>query len=93
MEPSSVHLVAALLFTFQLFSHSFPKLRETNACNENRVAQSKNETTGDQGCHFTGPCSSAPDCRQPCAALGRNPDAVKCVVSSPGGNRCCCIEY
>ncbi|XWS38183.1 hypothetical protein CRYUN_Cryun19dG0108500 [Craigia yunnanensis] len=90
MMSSSKHLVAALLLVFLLFSQSFAKLHDTNPCNGNRVAQ-ENETNL-EGCHFAGGCSTGPDCRQPCAALGRNPDAVKCV-SSPGGNRCCCIDH
>ena len=63
---------------------------ETNPCHGNRLAQ-ENETNA-EGCHFAGACSTGSDCRQPRAALGRNPDAVKCV-SSPGGNRCRCIDH
>ncbi|XVF53136.1 hypothetical protein PTKIN_Ptkin05aG0075900 [Pterospermum kingtungense] len=89
MRASSKHLFpAVLLLNFILFSHSFAKLHETNPCNGNGLVQ-ENETSG-EGCHFAGECSGGPDCRQPCAALGRNPDAVKCV-SSPAGNRCCCV--
>ncbi|XVF12908.1 hypothetical protein REPUB_Repub08aG0160500 [Reevesia pubescens] len=95
---SSKHLVAALLVVFLLFFHSFAKfqLHETDPCkfdsNVECLAQEKEENAN--GCHFAGTCSTGPDCRQPCAALGRNPDAVKCVSSPDGGaNRCCCIDY
>ncbi|XWS61558.1 hypothetical protein CRYUN_Cryun07bG0135600 [Craigia yunnanensis] len=92
MMASSKHLVAVFLVICLLFSYSYAKFHETNPCYGNRFAQLENETTA-EGCHFAGTCSTGQDCRQPCAALGRNPDAVKCVVSSPGGNRCCCIDY
>lgn len=56
------------------------------------------------GCHFSGECKTREDCRSACAALGLNPDAVKCVTKpnpnpSPaaaaagdGGKHCCCFN-
>ncbi|XP_021299836.1 defensin-like protein 276 [Herrania umbratica] len=86
---SSKHLVAALLVGFLAFSHSVAKLHvhETDPIK----FDSKEEEGNAEGCHFAGTCSTAAECRQPCAALGRNPDAVKCVSSS-GENRCCCVQ-
>ncbi|TYI90074.1 hypothetical protein E1A91_D03G098200v1 [Gossypium mustelinum] len=44
-----------------------------------------------KGCHFAETCSSGGDCRQACADLGRNPDAVECVTFT-GENRCYCLN-
>ncbi|KAK6250939.1 hypothetical protein SCA6_004944 [Theobroma cacao] len=92
---TSKHLVAALLVGFLLLSHSVARLHvhETGPCkfdsNGDCLTQEKERNA--EGCHFAGTCSTAAECRQPCAALGRNPDAVKCVSSS-GENRCCCVQ-
>ncbi|TYI39787.1 hypothetical protein ES332_A02G117700v1 [Gossypium tomentosum] len=89
---SSKLLVVAV---FLLFSYSFAKLHgaEKGPCksHSNGECSAHAKKGHGKGCHFAGTCSSGGDCRQACAALGRNPDAVECVTST-GENRCCCLD-
>ncbi|KAK5846130.1 hypothetical protein PVK06_002401 [Gossypium arboreum] len=89
---SSKLLVVAV---FLLFSYSFAKLHgaEKGPCksHSNGECSAHAKKGNGKGCHFAGTCSSGGDCRQACAALGRNPDAVECVTST-GENRCCCLD-
>ncbi|OMP02858.1 hypothetical protein COLO4_10769 [Corchorus olitorius] len=83
-SSSSKHLVVSLLVFVLLFSLSVAGLHEDLG--------HKKEGEKAKGCHLAGRCGSRADCRQPCAALGRNPYAVKCVSFPGGGNHCCCID-
>lgn len=84
-----------LVVASKVLNHAyvFPEGAEKGACkfHSNGDCLTHAKEGNGKGCHFAGTCSSGGDCRQACAALGRNPDAVECVTST-GENRCCCID-
>ncbi|XP_024934497.2 defensin-like protein 276 [Ziziphus jujuba] len=86
---SSKPLLFAALLVLLVFHYANGDPSETDLCNfEDDSDLDNNVSTKNvmDGCHFSCECKTAEDCSHPCAALGLDPNAAKCI-----GNRCCCI--
>ncbi|KAF3434215.1 hypothetical protein FNV43_RR25318 [Rhamnella rubrinervis] len=96
MSSAKLQLFAAIVIMLIFHSNGDPP--ETDLCNFEDDGFS---------CHFSGECKTTEDCRSACAALGLNPDAVKCVAKpkpkpkpnpaaaaaagDDDGKHCCCF--
>ncbi|KAI4315564.1 hypothetical protein L6164_028360 [Bauhinia variegata] len=104
-SPKLLHLFAALVALFLLFSHSLQDPFESDLCNFEEKSQlddlsekvKLNENVMKEWeCHSmerSGECKSEADCGHVCAALGLNPNAVRCIPTpaTPTPSRCCCL--